>query len=271
MPLWLNVVEDSMRSKFFVCDWQQWIDLNLNNTSTWSDEIDWKDYWATACHCLWSWRNKEEHDEQFQRPLNVVLAVSHRVKQYHQAMVLQQVLHNVERKVVMIHWQPPSEGWVKLNTDGAYKEGSVAGCGGVVRDSNGVWKGGFAKNLGVCSAYVAELWGVLEGLRYAKALGFNRVELNVDSSIVNQVLSKAGYGRPLGMALVMRIRSLLEMEWEVVINHSYREANKCADVLANIGCTIDTQMVYYDSCPRECFDVMSADVMGIATPRSVRV
>ncbi|KAK2362266.1 heat shock 70 kDa protein [Trifolium repens] len=122
--------------------------------------------------------------------------------------------------------------------------------------------GGFAKNLGICNAYVAELWGVLEGLRYARRLGFNRIELNVDSSVVNQVLRQPGYGRPLGGALVMRIRRLFELDWEVVINHSYREANKCADVLANIGCIIDTHMVYYDTCPRECHNVMLADVLG---------
>jgi hypothetical protein len=68
MPLWLNVVDDSLRSMFFTYDWQHWIDLNMQSTRKWSEEIAWKDYWATACHCLWSWRNKEEHDEQFQRP-----------------------------------------------------------------------------------------------------------------------------------------------------------------------------------------------------------
>jgi hypothetical protein len=68
----------------------------------------------------------------------------------------------------MINWKPPSQGWVKLNTNGAYKEGNVARCGGVICCSNGVWRGGFAKNLGVCSAYVAKLWGVLEGFRCAK-------------------------------------------------------------------------------------------------------
>jgi hypothetical protein len=110
-----------------------------------------------------------------------------------------------------------------------------------------VWRGGFAKNLGVCRTYVAELWGVLERLKYARSLGFNRIELNVDSSVVNQVLCQPGYGRPLGGALVMRIRSLLELDWKVVINHSYRKANKCANVLTNIGCTIDTHMVYYET------------------------
>ncbi|MCI20119.1 ribonuclease H protein, partial [Trifolium medium] len=105
--------------------------------------------------------------------------------------------------------------------DGAYKEVRVAGCGGVIRDSNGVWRGGFAKNLDICSVYIAELCVVLEGLRYARRLEFNRIELEVDSSVVNQELRQPGYGRPLGGALVMRIRSLLELEWEVVINHSY--------------------------------------------------
>ncbi|GAU36087.1 hypothetical protein TSUD_276980 [Trifolium subterraneum] len=116
--------------------------------------------------------------------------------------MLQQVLPKVERNevMIMINWKPPSEGWVKLNIDGVYKEGSAAGCGVVIRDSNGVWRGGFAKNLGICSAYVAKLWGVVEGLRCVRSLGFNRIELNVDSSVVSQVLRRPGYGRPLGGA-----------------------------------------------------------------------
>ncbi|MCI43339.1 RNA-directed DNA polymerase (Reverse transcriptase), partial [Trifolium medium] len=62
----------------------------------------------------------------------------------------------------MIGWNPPTNGRVKLNTGGACKEGITAGCGGVVRDSNGRWCGGFAKYVGNCSPFVAEIWGVLE-------------------------------------------------------------------------------------------------------------
>jgi hypothetical protein len=144
MPLWLNVVDVSMRSIYFTYDWLHWIDFNIHTTRKWSEEIAWKDYWATVCHCLWSWWNKEEHDEQFQWPPNIVTNVTEQVKQYNQTVVLQQVLHSVERKVVMINWKPP-KGWVKLNIYGAYKKGSVAGCGGVIRDSNSVWRGGIAK------------------------------------------------------------------------------------------------------------------------------
>ncbi|GAU12635.1 hypothetical protein TSUD_121260 [Trifolium subterraneum] len=91
MSLWLNVVEDSMRRMFFTGDWQQWINFNLHSSKKWREEIAWKDYWDVACHCLWSWRNKEEHEEQFHRPQHVVIDVTDRVKHYNQAMMLQQV------------------------------------------------------------------------------------------------------------------------------------------------------------------------------------
>jgi hypothetical protein len=50
--------------------------------------------------------------------------------------------------------------FVKINTDGAYKADQVAGCGGVIRGMHGEWLGGFAKGVGLCSAFIAELWGV---------------------------------------------------------------------------------------------------------------
>jgi hypothetical protein len=93
----------------------------------------------------------------------------------------------------------------------------------------------------------------------------------VDSSVVRQVLLQPGCGRPLGGSLVMRIRRLLELDWEVVIKHTYREANKCAGVLANIGCTLESHTMYYATCPMECHDVMLADIMGIATPDVISV
>jgi ribonuclease HI len=78
--------------------------------------------------------------------------------------------------------------FVRVNTDGAYKEHVVAGCGGIIRGSHGEWLGEFSKCVGLCSAFVAELWGVYEGLRYAHMLGFRRVELHIDSEAVVRVL-----------------------------------------------------------------------------------
>jgi 3-mercaptopyruvate sulfurtransferase SseA len=59
---------------------------------------------------------------------------------------------------------------------------------------------------------------------------------------------------------------MLVLDWEVVIKHLFREANKCVDVLTNIGCTLDSTIVCYDSCLIECSYVMQAHVMGILSP-----
>lgn len=48
--------------------------------------------------------------------------------------------------------------WLTVNSDGAVKANlGVATCGGVLRDANMLWLGGFAKRLHVTSAYLAEL------------------------------------------------------------------------------------------------------------------
>jgi ribonuclease HI len=106
-------------------------------------------------------------------------------------------------------------GWVKLNTDGASKEEGWAGCGGIIRGSDGEWLGGFAKNLGRCSAFVAELWGVYEGLSYVRRLGFREIMLDVDSSYVAHVLTKGVTDSIMGRSLVTAIRRLLEIDWHV--------------------------------------------------------
>jgi hypothetical protein len=72
----------------------------------------------------------------------------------------------------------------------AYKDGSAAGCGGVIRDSHGGWIGGFAKYL---------------GLRYVRNLGLTRIELNVDASVVDRVLRRQGNNSPTRSALINQI------------------------------------------------------------------
>ncbi|PNX83714.1 ribonuclease H [Trifolium pratense] len=107
--------------------------------------------------------------------------------------------------VIHVRWLPPSGNFVKLNTDGAHKDRVSARCGGVIRDSQGEWLGGFAKGVGSCSAFVVELWGVFERLKYAKSLGFMAIELNINSSVVVQVIKTDRLKRSVDMTLVRNI------------------------------------------------------------------
>ncbi|CAJ2675557.1 unnamed protein product [Trifolium pratense] len=271
VPFWLQVVPAKDRGSFFMEEIQQWIHTNMRKCGKRSNGRAWCDFWATACHSLWMWRNKEIHDEHFVRPVHSVQQVTKRVEEYYQASKVNGILGCREGMLVQIGWQPPNGSFVKLNTDGARKNNGRAGCGGVIRGSQGEWLGGFAKGVGSCSAFVAELLGVYEGLSYARRMGFMFIELNIDSAMVVQVINTGRLKSPFGLTLVKNIRRLVDMEWEVHITHAYRESNQCADALANIGCSIDKETIYYETCPSQIRELFLADIMGIKTPRVIYV
>jgi len=72
---------------------------------------------------------------------------------------------------------------------------------------------------------MVEHWGVYEGLRYARKLGFKWKELNVDSLVLVNAIIHNGRGSLMSSSLVAKIFRLLDLEEEVVFNHFYREAN----------------------------------------------
>jgi ribonuclease HI len=117
---------------------------------------------------------------------------------------------------------------------------------------------------------MAELWGVFEGLALAKRMGLRKIELHVDSAVVVEMLLNRKLSGNSGGSLVLNIRKLLELDWEVKIAHAYR-SNKCADALTNIGCQLDRQIVFYEECPPQMRELVQADVMGITIPRMISV
>jgi hypothetical protein len=54
-----------------------------------------------------------------------------------------------------------------------------------------------------------------------------------------------------------------------MVLHTYREANQCADVLANMRRNMDDGCVYFDFCPSNISRLLLVDVLGTATPRMI--
>ncbi|CAJ2673373.1 unnamed protein product [Trifolium pratense] len=267
--MWLSIIPFKARSSFFGGDLEQWVQYNLRRNIKGLNGIRWEDFWATTCHCLWIWRNRELHEENYNRPMQPVLYIMQRLREYYQASKVSGTVVSVPKRVSWIRWQPPEEGWVKVNSDGASKGEQMAGCGGLIRDHRGHWLGGFAKFVGVGSAFVAELWGVLEGLKYAKRKGYRKIDLNIDSVAVMKVIKSGKTNSSLGTSLVKSIKKLLDEDWEVKISHSYREANRSADALTSMGCTLNYNIVYFETCSINIRELIHADVLGISTPRLI--
>lgn len=64
-------------------------------------------------------------------------------------------------------------------------------------------------NFGKCNTSMEELRGVLESLQLHKHLGFNVVELHVDSLVVANILIRRQKTILIGWSLVQMIRRLL--------------------------------------------------------------
>jgi len=143
MALWLHVVGSQSRELFFNSNLQQWINLNLNGEIEGIGISNWPTFWATACHSLWKWRNKEAHEENYQRPMQPYIEISRYARDYNLDVKVDNIVTALPKMLVHIKWRPPGGIWVVLNTDGAIKDTCLAGCGGLIRGSSGEWLGGW--------------------------------------------------------------------------------------------------------------------------------
>lgn len=207
----------------------------------------------------------------FVRPTRPWEVVRHYMESYIAATKIHDVASPVSKKWVDVRWLPPPLGWIGLNTDGASKmEEGMAGCGGLMRNADGSWLCGFAKSLGRCTAFVAELWGVYLGLQIAVDRGFPKIVLQVDSQAVATMISGLHHAAGIGRNLLIRIRELLSKLSEFLVLHVYREGNMCADVLANEGCgNLSSQLVIFEHAPASVGYALRQDLLGISTPRLI--
>ncbi|MQL68626.1 hypothetical protein Taro_000903 [Colocasia esculenta] len=153
----------------------------------------------------------------------------------------------------LIRWIPPSKGLV-LNVDGASKGNpGTCGGGGCVRDCNGNLLFAFAHFCGFGSSLIAETRSLCDGLRLALDHSFHLTEIKSDSlTLVNSISS-------------MKVPSWKCLHWwrdalsiiqtfDINIKHTYRQANQLADALANIGCSSQSNVLYFSagSLPPSC-------------------
>lgn len=171
--------------EFFTCSLLGWIYSNLGDNRKFGDTT-WATLFAMTLWWGWKWRcinvfkgtGKCRDRVQFVRDQAKEATLAHAVKSA-------RGLAAGCRVEKQIKWLRPDVGWVKLNTDGASRGNpGEATAGGVLRDENASWRRGFALNIGVCSAPLAELWGVYYGLLMAWESKAQRVSLEVDSEMI---------------------------------------------------------------------------------------
>ncbi|XP_058783723.1 uncharacterized protein LOC131658448 [Vicia villosa] len=87
--------------------------------------------------------------------------------------------------IMEVIWKPPPRNWIKINCDGVSSSSpGLSACGGIVRNSDGMFLGAFASSVGISNSLMAELSGAMIAIEFAYENNWNFVWLETDSTMV---------------------------------------------------------------------------------------
>ncbi|CAN1181659.1 Putative ribonuclease H protein At1g65750 [Linum perenne] len=181
------------------------------------------------------------------------------------------VNHNT-RLQVEIAWRPGLGGAVTLNSDGSVDRArGKATAGGLIRNAEGRCVLAYTMNLGTCSITRAEMRGAIEGMHRAWEAGFRNVVLQLDSRSVISLFMNGDEERHQHGLEVARFRELRDRNWNLEIQHTYREGIRAADYLASIGYgyPVGSHTVLSADCNLGHF--LRYDILGITESRSIAI
>ncbi|CAN0856924.1 Putative ribonuclease H protein At1g65750, partial [Linum grandiflorum] len=176
------------------------------------------------------------------------------------------------RSTVEIRWTTGPPGWVSLNTDGSVNPADGrAAAGGLIRDELGRCHCAFSLNLGRCSITRAEMCGLIDGLHRAWGMGFRRVAAYLDSQAALTLLQQPGDINHGHQAEVLAFRELQDRDWVLTLQHSFREANRAADFLADLGRRLPLGGHNIPVSDPKLAPHLLYDVLGLSEPRSIPI
>ena len=107
-----------------------------------------------------------------------------------------------------------------------------------MRDEHGNWVGGFTRHIGSTNNFIAELWGLREGLLLCCNLNIDSLVVELDAQTVVEVFKNAAYVNNVISPLLDDCRHLVAYFQQIRFNHCYRQANRCAGLLARMGANV---------------------------------
>ncbi|KAK4285196.1 hypothetical protein QN277_001926 [Acacia crassicarpa] len=238
LNLWKSVVPQCLWSKFSSLSFDHWFQWNSSYKDRRVESEEWRQQFILICWWLWRPRNsfvfegKKISNDTIQLSVDATRgSIQDAHDRFFTAVGRQGKAVEHETR-----WKPPPEGWVKINTDGAfsYFEVGVA-CGGVIRDAHGNFLRGFMFKGMEGDSLSAKLWGCLHSLKLAWDLGHRQVILEADSAEAIDLMKKVNHDLHADGGLVEEIRCLMERDWRLEVDHINRWANTTADHLTKAG------------------------------------
>ncbi|KAK8615615.1 hypothetical protein V6N13_017200 [Hibiscus sabdariffa] len=158
-------------------------------------------------------------------------------------------------------WSPPMIGRVKVNFDASFNQSLLQSVSRIViRNSDGLlMAAGSYPNSHVVSPEMAEALACEQALTLSKDLGFRKIEVEGDALTIISKLRNPTVDRSMFRAIYHNIY-VKKYDFEFLsFGHVKRENNNAAHVLACIGRSISTPMVWIEVGPPEVEEVIRTD------------
>ena len=261
---------------FFTGSLEHWIIQNIQAIGH-IYPADWASWFCTTLWWNWRWRNGFTYGRSEDIPIDVGTFLRARMEENWRAFYCQDPIAPPRghlphvRREVYVRWIAPPMDWIVLNTDGAARGcPGLAGGGGLLRDSRGIFVKGFAAHFGVCSAYKAELLAVELGLHMARALNIHKLLIQMDNKACLEGLQNPALQGGECVHILNSCRQIIDsFSCNISFLHCYREGNKVADALANIGVVLGEKCVFYETPPPSIAHLLREDIMGVTSARLV--
>ena len=176
-----------------------------------------------------------------------------------------------EYTTLVVHWNRPVPHVVKLNSDGCVRGiPGKSGGGGMLRCLEGRFILGYSCCFGETTSLHAELKALLFGVRLAISRGYVNLHIESDSLGLVQIIQGTVQ---CAWRLRRDLQDLLEdRRCFREVSHCFREANKPADRLANIGVDSSSSSTYESFCdlPALVRGDLTLDRVGLPSFRRVR-
>ena len=126
-------------------------------------------------------------------------------------------------------------------------------------DSHGEWISGFSRHIGIMNSFVAELWGLRDGLLLCSNLNIPSLIVELDAKSIVEIFCKTGYVNDAISPILDDCRMLITKFQQVQFKHYFCQLNQCADALARLGVDQDLDFRIFESPPMNAFVFFEQD------------
>ena len=168
----------------------------------------------------------------------------------------------------LVRWNTGNHPCHILNVDGSCLGVPVrAGFGGLLRNGAGLFIAGFSGYLpNTDCVLLAELTAILKGLRLALDMGVQELVCFTDSQLSVTLITGDASKFHTYAVLIQDIKDIIASR-NYGIQHTLREGNHCADYMAKLGASSDSNFLLHSSAPQDLIDMIKLDAMGTPFPR----